>query len=76
MSTVTRFAGFAVREDAGGAAQVNFRHGNVGGQIIWPLDLTANEPAAISFGAHIPLPNGLYIEEVSGSISGVAFQAV
>ena len=75
---VTRFAGFAIRESDGTPAvgAVNFRLGSVSGQIVWPVELAANESAGIFFGGMIASPDGVYVEVVSGTISGVLFQLV
>ena len=73
---VTLWRGFAVREDAAGTAVINFRHGSVAGDILFPLNLAANEAAAIFFGGGddaIEAANGIFVEEVSGSITGTLY---
>jgi len=74
---VTQFRGFSVREDAAAAAVIRFRHGSASGDILWELGLAASQSAGIvlSKDARILTPNGVYVEEVSGSIVGVLFGA-
>jgi hypothetical protein len=76
-ATVTKFGGFSVRESAGtpAAAAVNFRHGVVGGQIFAVLELAANESASISLGGAFQAPDGVYVQVVSGTVSGVLWNA-
>ncbi len=72
-TAVTQFSGFSVRESDGtpAVAAVNFRHGAVGGQILWVLELAANESAGIELGGAMQTPDGVYVEEVAGTVSGV-----
>lgn len=72
---VTRFAGFSVRESAGtaAAAAVNFRRLDATGQILWVLELAANESAGIVFPGNMSAPDGVYVEVVSGTVSGEIF---
>lgn len=74
-TAVTRFAGFSVRESAGSpaAAAVNFRRLNGSGQILWILELAANESAGIIFPGYMDAADGVYVEVVSGTISGEIF---
>lgn len=73
-TAVTRFSGFSVREDAAAVATVRFREGAVGGQILFELTLAASESASIIFPTYITSEDGVYVEEVAGSIEGVLFQ--
>ena len=72
---VTRFAGFSVRESAGSpaAAAVNFRDSAVGGQILAVLELGADESASFNLDDVLPVDTGVYVEVVSGTISGVLY---
>ena len=71
-TAVTRFAGFTVRESAGtaAAAAVNFRHGTVSGQILWVLELAANSSDGVVFPGYMSTPDGVYVQAVSGTVSG------
>lgn len=72
---VTSFYGWSIRESAGtpAVATVNFRHGAVGGQILAVLELAASESATVAFGSFTPTPDGVYVEEVAGTVSGVIY---
>ncbi len=74
-ATVTRLAGFSVRESAGtpDAAVVNLRHGSATGQVLFALELAGNESAGIDFPGHISAPSGVYVQVVSGTVDGVLF---
>lgn len=74
-TAVTRFAGFSIRESAATAAPaaVNFRHQTSTGQILFALELAANESAGIVFPSRMPAPSGVYVEVVSGTVSGVLY---
>jgi len=74
--TLTRFGGFSVRESDGtpAVAAANFRHGGVGGQILAVLELAANESASFALPGMQSTPDGVYVEVVSGTISGVIYQ--
>ena len=74
-ATVVAFQGFSVQEDAGAAAVIEFRQEVVGGLIVWYLNLDANKTGSIMFPTPISTPAGLYVKEVSGSVSGVIFSA-
>jgi hypothetical protein len=76
-ATLTRFVGFSVRESAGtaAAAAVNFRHGSVSGQILAVLELAANESATISLGGVFQTPDGVYVQQVSGTVTGELWNA-
>lgn len=75
-SGVQRLAGFSIREDSGASAHVRLRRHSVSGQIIWELALAANESASIMFPKNETIHcggDGCYVEEVSGSVTGVLF---
>lgn len=68
--------GFAIRESAGAAAVVNFRNGTATGDMLWPLNLAADEAAGIllpSGDDAIESPAGVYVEVVSGTIVGTLY---
>ncbi len=74
--TIKLWRGFAIRESASGAAVVNFRNGSATGDILWPLNLAADEAAGILLGSGedaIESPGGVYVEVVSGSIVGTLY---
>lgn len=70
-----RFAGFSIYEDAAGAALIIFRHGTSGGDILGYSQLVANTSETRVFGEHgyVDTPDGVYVEESSGSITGVLY---
>lgn len=74
-----RFRGFSVRESAGtpAAAAVNFRKLSVGGQLLLVLELNGDESSTLVLGKDMMMPaeGGVYVEVVSGTVSGVIFQA-
>jgi len=74
-TAVVRFAGFTIRESAGtpAVAAVNFRDETVSGQILWVLELAANESAGIVFPGHVSTASGVYVQVVSGTVSGTLF---
>lgn len=76
-SGVARFRGFSVRESAvtPAAAAVNFRKLSAGGQIIFVLELNSNESSTLVLGRDMMIPSegGVYVEVVSGTVSGVIF---
>ncbi len=68
--------GFAVRETGSAAAVVNFRLATSTGDILWPLNLAADEAAGIIFDGGedaIESTTGVYVEVVSGAIVGTLF---
>ena len=68
--------GFAVRETGSSAAVVNFRLASATGDILWPLNLAADEAAGIIFDGGedaIESTAGVYVEVVSGAIVGTLF---
>ena len=75
-AAVTRYGGFSIRESDGtpAVAAVNFRAGAVGGQIIGVLELAANESASFGLPGMVSTPDGVYVEVVAGTVSGVLFQ--
>lgn len=75
--TVRRLAGFSIKEDAGtpAAATVNLRDSTVSGQILVALELAGDESAVGQFSKPIPVEDGVYVEVVAGTISGVLYFA-
>ena len=65
--------GFSIQEDAAAAAVVELRKAVVGGQVIVYLNLAASETATIQFPKGIPCEGGVYVKEVSGSVTGVLY---
>jgi len=73
-TAVTRFIGFSVFEDAGAAAQWTLSlGGGATNQDLIRLRLAANESATVMFPLPISTPEGVYVTEDSGSITGVLF---
>ena len=72
---VTRFGGFSVYEDASAAAVIIFRKATVSGQILAVLTLAADESATIQFDVPLSAEGGVYVQESSGSITGVLYNA-
>lgn len=55
---------------------VNFRNGTATGDMLWPLNLAADEAAGIllpSGDDAIESPAGVYVEVVSGTIVGTLY---
>ena len=72
---VTRLCGFSIQEDSSAAAVVEIRKGAIGGQVLFYLNLAADESATLVFpGAYITCEDGCYIKEVSGSVAGTLYQ--
>lgn len=74
--SIKQWRGFAIRESAGAAAVVNFRSGSATGDILWPLNLAADEAAGIILGSGedaIDSTAGMYVEVVSGTVVGTMF---
>lgn len=74
-SSVTRLAGFSFYEDTGAAALIILRKAAVGGQIIATVPLAANGGATIQFDEPISAEGGVYVQESTGSITGVLYNA-
>lgn len=69
---VTRLAGWSIKEAAGSpaVATVRLRDGAVGGQILFDIELAANESSNIMFPRSLRTEAGVYVEQVAGTISG------
>jgi len=74
-AAVTRLGGFSFYEDAGSTALIILRKAVVGGQIIATVPLAANAGATIQFDVPISAEGGVYVQESSGSITGVLYDA-
>ena len=72
-SGVDRLLGFCINEDSGAVAQFRLRKASASGQIIVDLYLTANGNAMIFFPKAVSSEGGVYVQEVSGSVSGVLY---
>jgi len=70
---VEEFWGFTVKEDASAAAEWVFRIVGATDTIVWYLQLSADQSASIMFPKGIRTPGGVYVEEVTGSATGVLF---
>jgi len=70
--TLQRLAGFGFRCTA--AAVVNIRDRVVGGQILLPLSFATNESGVMFFPKSILTEGSVYVEVVSGTISGVLYE--
>ena len=68
---VERLRGFSFYEDAGATALVIIREAAVGGQILFTVPLTANAGATLVLPEGIDCEGGTYVQESSGSITGV-----
>lgn len=68
-----RLIGFAIKETGSAAAVIELRKLNVTGQVIWPINLAADQSAGIFFPKAIASEGGVYVKVVSGAISGVLF---
>lgn len=70
-ATVERLWGFSFREDAAAAAVVNIRRASDTGQILFTVPLAASAGATLVLPEPMSVEGGVYVEEVSGSITGV-----
>lgn len=70
---IDRIGGFSIEEDAGSTASIVIRKGSVSGQPVFFINLAANETATLVLDKTMPCEGGAYVEEVSGSITGVLF---
>lgn len=74
-SGVTRLGGFSMYEDSTATAVIALRKGSVSGQVIAYIPLTAGQGATLQFDVPISSEGGVYVQEVSGSITGVLYSA-
>ena len=72
---VQRGFGFNIWEDASAAAEWEFRALSATGQVVSRIHLAADESALIVLPKSVffDYPGGLWIKEVSGSITGVVY---
>ena len=76
-TAVTRLCGFSIQEDSSAAAVIEIRKGAIGGQVLFYLNLAADESATLLFPQDfISCEDGVYIKEVSGSVAGIIYQSV
>ena len=76
--SVKLWRGFAYRETGAAAAVINFRLETATGDILWPLNVAADEAGGIIFGDDKPQnaiesTEGVFVEVVSGAIVGTLF---
>lgn len=74
-ANITKFLGFSIYEDAAATAQWTFRHGSATGTILASVKLAASESATVMFPFPIATPEGVWVVEVSGSITGTVYAA-
>ena len=74
-SGVTRLGGFSLYEDASSAAVIALRKASVSGQVICYIPLEPGQGATLQFDVPISSEGGVYVQEVSGSITGVLYSA-
>ncbi len=70
---VTALKGFSIKEAAGtpAAATVTLRKATISGDILAEIELAADSSPMISFGDSLASPGGVYVQVVTGTISGV-----
>lgn len=67
-----RLMGYSIAERAAGAATVDICHGAAAGTIVQYENLAASSSVARWFGPQgLPVPNGVWIERVSGNTAVV-----
>ncbi len=76
--SVKLWRGFAYRETGSAAAVINFRLESATGDILWPLNIAADEAGGIIFGDEKPQnailsTAGVYVQVVSGAVVGTLF---
>jgi len=69
-TTPNALAGYSFEEDAGAAAQIELRVAAVGGAILAHVNFAANESVTVMFDSPLPSNGGVYVKEVSGSVTG------
>ncbi len=69
-SGVDNLEGFSMQEDAGAAAVIELRKAAVGGTVVQYIKLAAAESITIQFPRSVSYEGGVYVKEVSGSITG------
>lgn len=74
-ANVQRLVGWSIKEAAGSpsVATVTLRNGAVGAQILFEIELAADEATNIVFPRSIRTEDGVYVEVVTGTVSGVLF---
>lgn len=70
---VDRLSGFSIEEDSGSAAVIQLRKATVSGQVIVYLRLAAGQSANIQYPDPIAAEGGVFVKEVSGSVTGVLY---
>lgn len=72
-----RLMGYSIAERAASAATVDICHGGAAGTIIQYENLAASASAARWFGPQgLPVPNGVWIERVSGNTAVVLITTI
>ncbi len=74
-SGVTNLIGFSIKEDAGDVATIALRKLNVSGQVICYVNFAAAQSAMIFFPKSVSSEGGVYVQEITGSVTGVLFDA-
>lgn len=74
-AVTAKFWGFSVHETAGATVAVEFRDEDASGQILWTLDLAANQSASIVFPRAVYAASGDIHVKVTGdgTLAGVIF---
>ncbi len=69
------FVGFSIHESDGtpAVAAVTLRKAAVDGQILAHIELAANESATLVFPRILSAEDGVYVQVVDGTISGVLY---
>jgi len=76
-ATGLRLMGYSIAERAASAASVDISHGAAAGTIIQYENLAASGSVARWFGPQgIPVPNGVWIERISGNTAVTLITAI
>lgn len=71
---VTQFRGISVRETTNATgAVVEFHEGTVGGALLATVGLSAGESVTATFDDRVLASSGVYVEVVSGTVTGVLY---
>ena len=61
----------SIKEDAGAAAVIELRKKTVTGQVVVYINFAADETVTFELARDLAFEGGVYVKEVSGSITGV-----
>jgi len=72
-SAVERLKGWSFYEDAASTAYIRLRRAAVGGDILAHIKFASGESVQFEYDEDLISDGGVYVEEVSGSVTGVLY---